>query len=106
MQGCERYRIGSVRLENRRRRSRAESGDVEVTAESLFDAGVLAVSALRKTGWVEDAPGPATRLEIEVREAAVKHTGTLAQVQRWANGATRSPADRIRRERMRQLVSE
>jgi hypothetical protein len=64
---------------------------VELTAESLFEAGVLAVSAFRKAGWIEEVPGLASRLEIEVREPAVKHTVTLVQLQRWANGATRSP---------------
>jgi len=58
----------------------------------------------REWGWVEDAPGPATRLEIEVREPVVRHTVTLAQLHRCASGATRSPAERIRRERMRQLL--
>jgi hypothetical protein len=48
------------------------------TAESLFEAGVLAVSALRKPGWVDEPAGLAFRLEIEVREPAVKHTVTLA----------------------------
>ena len=54
---------------------------------------------------MEEVPGPPARLEIEVREPAVKHTGTLAQLQRWANGATRSPAEKVRRERMRQLLN-
>jgi hypothetical protein len=79
---------------------------VEVTAKSLFEAGVLVVSAFRKAGWVEEPPGVASRLEIEVREPAVKHTVTLAQLQRWANGAVKSPTDRIRRERMQALLSE
>jgi hypothetical protein len=65
---------------------------------------VLAVSAFRKAGSVEEPPGVASRLEIEVREPAVKHTVTLAQLQRWANGATNSPVERIRRERMRELL--
>jgi len=30
---------------------------------------------------------------------------TLAQLQRWANGAAKSPVERIRRQQMRQLVS-
>jgi hypothetical protein len=67
---------------------------------------VFAVCAFRKAGWVEEAPGPASRLEIEVREPTVKHTVTLGQRQRWANGATRSPAERIRRERLRELLNE
>jgi hypothetical protein len=69
----------------------ASGHSVEVTAESLFEAGLLAVSAFRKAGWVEETPGLGSRLEIEVREPAVKHTVTLAQLQRWVNGATRSP---------------
>jgi hypothetical protein len=72
--------------------SRGIRHSVEVTAESLFEAGVLAVSVLRNAGWVEEAPGLASRLEVEVREPVVKHTVMLAQLQRWANGATGSPA--------------
>jgi hypothetical protein len=51
-------------------------------SESLFEAGVVAVKVLRETRCVEDVPGPGTRLEIEVREPAVKHTVTLAQLNR------------------------
>jgi hypothetical protein len=63
----------------------------------------VAVCAFRKAGWVEEPPSVASRLEIEVREPAVKHTVTLGQLQRWVNGATTSPVERIRRERMRAL---
>ena len=76
---------------------------MEVTAESLFEAGVIALSTLRKAGWVEDAPGPGTRLEIEVRES-VTHTMTVLQLQRWASGAARSPAERLKRGRMKALL--
>jgi hypothetical protein len=85
--------------------SRGIRHSVEVTAESLFEAGVLAVTTFRKAGWVEEAPGLASRLEIEVREPAVKHTITLAQLQRWANAATKSPAERLKREHLRQLLA-
>jgi hypothetical protein len=64
---------------------------------------VLAVSGFRKAGWVGEPSGVASRLEIEVRGPVVKHTVTLAQLQRWANGATTSPAEKVRRERMRRL---
>jgi hypothetical protein len=78
---------------------------VEVTAESLFEAGVIALSTLKKAGWVEDSPGPGTRLEIEVREPSVKHTVTVLQLQRWASGAPRSPQEKVRRARMRQILA-
>ena len=78
---------------------------VEVTAKSLFEAGVLAVSAFRKAGWAEEVSGVGSKLEIEVREPALKHTVTLAQLQRRANGATTSRVEKIRRERMRELLA-
>jgi hypothetical protein len=53
--------------------SRGIKHSVEVTAESLFEAGVLAIGTLRKAGWIEESPGPGTRLEIEVREPSVTH---------------------------------
>ena len=65
--------------------SRGIRHSVEVTAQSLFEAGVLGVTAFRNAGWVEEAPGVASRLEIEVRDPSVKHTVTLLQLQRWAN---------------------
>ena len=60
---------------------------------------------VRGVTGLEEAPGPATRLGIEVREPAVKHTVTLAQLQRWANAATKSPAERLKREHFRQLLA-
>jgi hypothetical protein len=52
-----------------------------------FEAGVDGGQRLAKGGVRR---GPATRLEIEVREPAVKHAVTVAQLQRWASGATKS----------------
>jgi hypothetical protein len=79
---------------------------VEVTAESLFEAGVLAVAARRKAGWVEENPGPGMRLEIDVRDPSVTHVVTIAQLQRWATGVARSPGEKIKREQMRALLTE
>jgi hypothetical protein len=45
-----------------------------VAAESLFEAAALAIQILRRDGWVTDAIGAGTRLEVEVREPATKHT--------------------------------
>jgi hypothetical protein len=56
---------------------------------------VVAVSAFRKAGWVYEAPGLASTLEIEVREVTVTQIVTLAQLQRWLNGAARSPAEKF-----------
>ena len=64
---------------------------VEVQAESLYEAAVMAVKVLREDPWLERV-GPATVLDIEVREPATKHAISLQQVERWL--ATASAASR------------
>jgi hypothetical protein len=44
---------------------------VEVTAESVYEASVLALAALSKHDWIESV-GPGTRLEIQVIEPGVE----------------------------------
>jgi hypothetical protein len=78
--------------------SRGIKHSVEVTAESLFEAGVLALSTLKKVGWIEDSPGPGTRLEIEVREPSITHHVTVGQLHRWVSGAARSPEEKEERD--------
>ena len=55
---------------------------VDVEAETLYEAAVLAVSRFRQDIWGDVVASGAT-LDIEVREPAVKHSLTLAQVERW-----------------------
>ena len=54
---------------------------VEVQAESLFEAAILGVRTFRGDPWIEHV-GPATVLDIEVREPAAKHAITMMQVER------------------------
>ena len=41
---------------------------------------------------------------LEAANFAHEDAATLAQLQRWVNGATRSPVERLKRERMRELL--
>jgi hypothetical protein len=77
---------------------------VELTAESLFEAAVLGVKILRAGEW-NDAPGYAATLEIEVRNPTVKHAVNLQQVSRWLNGASSSPAESMKKVRLRKLLA-
>jgi hypothetical protein len=61
---------------------------------------------LKKDGWVEGTVGAATRIEIEVREPATKHTITLMQIERWLSGATISPNERVRKDRLKGMLSD
>jgi hypothetical protein len=76
----------------------------EVTAETLYEAAILGIQILKKDGWIEGAVGAATRIEIEVREPATRHTITLMQIERWLSGATISPNERVRKDRLKGML--
>ena len=79
------------------------SHSVDVEAETLYEAAGLGLARLKKDGWIEGL-GPGTRLEIAVREPSTLHSLTVQQVQRWASGVTTSPAEVLRRTRVKQLL--
>ena len=55
---------------------------IDVTAETLYEAAVMAIARFRQDIWGE-AIGTGTILDVEVREPAAKHSLTLQQVERW-----------------------
>ena len=77
---------------------------VEVTAETLYEAAAVGFKLLRDGGWV-DHPGPAARLGINVRLPAVTHEITIQQLRRWAESSAITPAEKLRKERVRQLLT-
>ena len=76
---------------------------VEVQAESLFEAALLAVRTFRVEPWIEHV-GPATVLDIEVREPAAKHAITMMQVERWLEGASASPSEGVKKAKLKDLL--
>jgi hypothetical protein len=78
---------------------------VEVEAESIYEAAAIGLARLKADGWVEGL-GPGTRLEIAVRAPATSHNLTVAQLQRWLNGVTPSPADVVRKTKLKKLLAE
>src|ERR671936_2156196 len=70
---------------------------VEVTAESIYEAAALGVSALKSDGWA-DAIAPGTELEIQVREPATCYRITVHQIRRWCDGIAVSPDDTLKSE--------
>ena len=76
---------------------------VEVEAETLYEAAVLAVKRFRKDSWVEQV-GPATVLDVEVREPGAKHAISLQQVERWLAGATTNPSEASRKAKLKMLL--
>jgi hypothetical protein len=75
-----------------------------VTAESIYEAAALGVSALRTSGWA-DAIAPGTELEIKVREPATSHRLTVGQIRRWCDGVAVSPDETLKKRRLKQLLA-
>ena len=83
--------------------SRRVKHSVEVTAESLFEAAALGLSLFRTHEWVEP-PGPATRLEIQIGQPTVTHEVSIQQLQRWSESTAVTPAERLRKNRVREML--
>lgn len=75
----------------------------DVTAESLYEAAVLGLVALRSA--TDTAPGPGAIIEIEVRPPAVRHQLPVAQLQRWLAGPFASPREKLTKQRLSELLA-
>lgn len=74
---------------------------VEVTAESLYEAGCSPIAALRKAGWVTDSPGTGTRLGDRGPAACGEAHGDPPCSSSGGLLADEIRAERVRLEQMR-----
>ena len=84
---------------------RGSRHSVEVLADSLFEAAAQGLKLLRDEGWLQDKPGPATRLEIRVKSPEVIHQVSVQQITRWLDGASISPNEMVRKHRLKALLA-
>ena len=75
---------------------------VDVEAETLYEAAVIAVSRFRQDIWGEVVAG-GTPLEVEVREPSTKHSLTLAQVERWL-ASPGTPSEASKKAKMKTML--
>jgi hypothetical protein len=75
---------------------------VEVQAEGLYEAAVLALAAFKKHD-LELNPAGLARLEVEVR-SSITHTVTVQKVHQWLQQGVRSPKESVMKERLRALL--
>jgi hypothetical protein len=76
---------------------------VDVEAESLYEAAGLGLARLKSDGWIEGL-GPATRLEIHVRHPGTQHTLSVKQLETWIKSVNESPAETLKKARIRHLL--
>jgi len=77
---------------------------VRVPAESLYEAAVEAIVAFRRSVLAEMPLGPATRLTISVMAPEEEHTVTIAKVLSWLDGATASPSEKLKKNRLKERL--
>lgn len=76
---------------------------VDVDADSLFEAAVLAVRRFRQDPWIATI-GPTTHLDVAVREPGTAHAITLQQVEKWLGGASASPGEASRKAKLKTML--
>ena len=75
---------------------------VEVEAESLYEAAVLAIRTFRQHHC---EPGELSKIEVEIR-SSITHTVTLKKIHSWLQGGARSPKEAVTKERLRELIHQ
>jgi hypothetical protein len=73
---------------------------VEVQAQSVYEAAVLAIRTFREH---ECEPGPASRLEVEIRTSVV-HVVTPRKLYEWLEGGAKTPKEAVIKEKLRRLI--
>lgn len=73
---------------------------VEVEAQSLYEAAVLALRTFKNHNC---APGAASYLDVEVH-SSVTHRLTIRKVHEWVNGGAKTPKEAVIKERLKTLL--
>jgi hypothetical protein len=73
---------------------------VQVEAGSLYEAAALAICTFRAH---QCEPGPASRLEVEIRSSVV-HTVTPKKLQEWLDGGAKTPKEAAIKQKLRRLI--
>lgn len=73
---------------------------VEVEAESLYEAAVLAIRAFKEH---DCEPGLISKLEVEIRSSII-HTVTPRKIHEWLSGGAKSPKEMAIKDRLRAML--
>jgi hypothetical protein len=78
---------------------------VQVAAESLYEAAVLALREFRTDRFGGDSlPGPGTRLTVAVHGPATSHELTVRRLENWLAASAKSPKEQATKSRLRELL--
>ncbi len=77
---------------------------IRVPAESLYEAAIEAMAAFRRGAFAEMTFGSATQLRIRVRAPEEEHTVSVSKVLSWLDGASRSPNEQAKKNRLKERL--
>ena len=78
---------------------------LDVSAESLYEAVAQALAMLGDHEWVGEIGKGLTSATVKVRHPEVTHVVKIQDFERWLNGSCKSPAEKILKSRLRQILS-
>src|SRR5262249_61535111 len=78
----------------------------EMTAETLYEAAVLALAEFERCGFTDAHTGPATRLTIAVLAPSTSHEISVGRVRAWLDSNGRSPAQQALKTRLREVLGK
>ena len=76
---------------------------VEVTAESLYEAGALALQQFRRSQWSREASLDTGTLHVEVCESTFYNV-KVAELEAWLKRTGGAPRDIIARQKVRSRI--
>jgi len=77
---------------------------VEVTASTLYEAVALGLRQLRGSEWVEGIAAGLNTVKVCVKNVQVEHTVKLGEFTKWVERNGRSPAEVIRKGKIREIL--
>jgi hypothetical protein len=74
---------------------------VEVGADTLYEAAILALKSFREHDCV---PGAAAHLSVEVKSPCVTHTLVVRSIEEWLTAGGKNPKEAIEKRRLKALL--
>jgi hypothetical protein len=77
---------------------------LDVTAETLYEAGAHALATVGDHEWVGDIGRGLTEVTVKVRNPEVTHIVKIQDFENWLNRGCKSPAETVLKARLRQML--
>ena len=77
---------------------------LDVTAETLYEAVAQALATVRGNEWVDDIGRGLTEVTVRVRNPEVTHIVKIQDFENWLNRGCKSPKETALKGRLRQML--